>query len=567
MSAARELVAGGLNVVVLEARDRVGGRTLTKVVDSSAGEGSPTASSTGSDDNTANGQPPKDQPRLWCDLGGSYVGPSQDNVLNLIDELKLKTYLVDDSLDIGYMKTTSDEQPDKAAYTSRFHPSKDIQFGTLLHWLDYVNLVRLLDQMGAEIPSEAPWLAPKAREWDSITFKQFIDNTAWTSKVADFFTNIFLPIDVCSESNEISLLWFLWYTSQCGGIGRTIATTNGGQERKVDGGTQQLSQRLVTLINANKPASRCKLLLRMPVCYIKQQQRQANKSAKSNKHHEQQQIEVGCLGGRKFVCDRVILAIAPHLWLKIHFEPSLPRDKLQLAQRSPMGCVGKVILYYDKPFWKDHNYSGCFLIDSARREKHPIILSLDETKPDGSQAAIIGFCGARGWHEMRNKSDLEVGQIVAQSYCLATAGLLKDFLAFKRVERFDWTSEQYSGGCYGSVQGPNTLTKFGPSIRQPVGGIYFAGTETATKWSGYMDGAISAGKRAAREVLFASGKLANQDDIWRHQEPPRPDNKPFEYPASYKWAPSVGASLAALGALSACLLALGVGFALARVRQ
>lgn len=37
-------------------------------------------------------------------------------------------------------------------------------------------------------------------------------------------------------------------------------------------------------------------------------------------------------------------------------------------------------------------------------------------------------------------------------------------------------------------------------LREPVGRLYFAGTETATEWSGYMEGAVEAGERAAREV-------------------------------------------------------------------
>ena len=38
------------------------------------------------------------------------------------------------------------------------------------------------------------------------------------------------------------------------------------------------------------------------------------------------------------------------------------------------------------------------------------------------------------------------------------------------------------------------------TLREPVNRLHFAGTETATEWLGYMDGAIQAGERAAREV-------------------------------------------------------------------
>jgi monoamine oxidase len=70
------------------------------------------------------------------------------------------------------------------------------------------------------------------------------------------------------------------------------------------------------------------------------------------------------------------------------------------------------------------------------------------------------------------------------------------------------------------------MTQYGRVIRQPVGRIYFAGTETATRWSGYMEGAVEAGERAAREVLNALGKVAKKD-IWI-QEPESKDVPPIE---------------------------------------
>lgn len=512
LNAAKELRSKGLEVLVLEARDRVGGRTLTKVEQSGNG-------------------------KFWVDLGGSYVGPTQNNLLNLIEELKLETYLVDDTKDIVYTKavaasgtpnakcrkqSTGGDKDDicKLELNSRFKPESDPPFGNLFHWLDYVHMIKVITSYGDQIPSEAPWLAPKAEEWDAKSYKQFVDEHTWTRRVRDYFNNIFVTIDVCCDANEVSMLWFLWYIKQCGGYGRSISTTNGGQERKIKNGTQQLSERLYELLGASK-----RVLLNKPVCCINQSRGPY--------------VQVTTLDGSHYRADYVICAVPPHLWLKIHHQPALPNVKNLLAQRSPMGQVGKVILYYERPFWKEQGISGCFMFDaeSKVRSKFPIILSLDETKPDGSSPAIIGFTGARGWFEMRNRSDLEVGKLVAESYAQATH--LEEFKNFIKVERFDWTGEQYSGGCYTSTHSMNTLFKFGPHLREPFGRIYYAGTETAIKWSGYMDGALSAGKRAAREVLHVKGILSEQE-IWTVE----PDNnivppKSFEYPRSHNYAPSI----------------------------
>lgn len=505
MSAAKELQAYGLDVLVLEARDRVGGRTLTKRTEI-GGDG-----------------------KFWVDLGGSYVGPSQDNILNLIDELKLETYLVDDSMDIGYLRANKratnnadvlskcQQAANNIKWRSRFNPLSDPSFGNLINWLDYVHMVKLIDSYGEQIPSEAPWNAPKADEWDSKTWKQFVYENTWTEPVRGYFTNVYVTVDVCSEAAEVSMLWLLWYVKQCGGYGRSVSTTNGGQERKINGGTQQLSERLQELIG------RQHILLNKPVCRIDQTLGPF--------------VVVSTIDGAHFKADYLICAISPHLLLKIHHQPSLPAPKNLLAQRSPMGQVAKVILYYERPFWKDYNFSGCFMFDSVDPSVQPVVLSLDETKPDGSHPAIIGFICSRAWFETRDKSDIEVGRIVARSYADLTK--LSEFMNFKRIERFDWTQEQYSGGCYTTTHSIYTLTKFGKHMREPFGRIYYAGTETAIKWSGYMDGAISAGKRAARQVLHITGNL-EEEEIWREEAesttvPPRP----FEYPTSHRYAPSI----------------------------
>jgi monoamine oxidase len=509
LSAARELLAYGLDVLVLEARDRVGGRTFTKQVDIPDQKSGATTK------------------KLWIDLGGSYVGPTQDCVLNLIDEFKLETYLVDDTMDAGYMRTnkmsTTKKRPskrqDNIERRARMPPgSAEPPFGNIFHWLDFVSMVRLIDSYGDEIPKDKPWEAPRAKEWDSKTWKQFIDENAWTQRVRGYFNRIFAEIDITCEANEVSMLWLLWYVSQCGGVGRAISLTNGGQERKIKGGTQQLSQRL------QEAVGRQRVLLNKPVHRIDQTQGPF--------------VIVNTVDGAQFKADYVICAVSPHLLLKIHHRPALPAGKNLLAQRSPMGQVSKVILYYDKPFWKDHGYSGCFMIDALDRAAQPVQMSMDETKPDGSFPAIIGFVAGPGWFEMRDKSDSEVARLVARSYADLTR--LEEFMDYTRVERFDWTNEEYSGGCYTTTHTINTLTKFGRYLREPFGRIFYAGTETAIKWSGYMDGAISAGKRAAREVLHMTGNL-EEDEIWRQEpESTTVPPKPFNYPKSYKYAPSLG---------------------------
>ena len=65
----------------------------------------------------------------------------------------------------------------------------------------------------------------------------------------------------------------------------------------------------------------------------------------------------------------------------------------------------------------------------------------------------------------------------------------------------DWVAEEFTGGCYGAFTAPWTPSRFGRALRAPVGPLYWAGSETARRWTGYMDGAIESGHRAAGEIM------------------------------------------------------------------
>lgn len=100
-------------------------------------------------------------------------------------------------------------------------------------------------------------------------------------------------------------------------------------------------------------------------------------------------------------------------------------------------------------------------------------------------------------------------------------------------------AEQYSSGCYTMTCGPGFLTRYGPYLAKPVGRVHYAATETASEWSGYMNGAVQAGERAAREILADLGKISARQ-IYQ-PEPVSVDVPPFEWPEPSfieKYAPS-----------------------------
>lgn len=445
LSAAKLLAEHEVNVLVLEARDRVGGRTYTvrnKHVD-------------------------------YVDVGGAYVGPTQNRILRLSKELGLKTYKVNvNERVVQYVKGKT--YPFRGAFPPVWNP---------IAYLDYNNLWRTMDNMGKEIPADAPWSAPHAEEWDRITMKELIDKICWT-QTAKQFAYLFVNINVTSEPHEVSALWFLWYVKQCGGTTRIFSVTNGGQERKFVGGSGQVSELIMRRLGD-------RVKLSQPVTCVDQ---------------SGDNIIIKTLNHDVYECKYVISAIPPTLTAKIHFNPELPSERNQLVQRLPMGAIIKCMMYYKEAFWKKKDYCGCMIIQD---EEAPISITLDDTKPDGSLPAIMGFILARKAIHLTKLQKDQRKKIICELYSKVLGS--EEALQPVHYEEKNWCEEQYSGGCYTAYFPPGIMTQYGRVIREPVGRIYFAGTETATHWSGYMEGAVEAGERAARSILNALGKATQQD--------------------------------------------------------
>ncbi|NXA11931.1 AOFA oxidase, partial [Sapayoa aenigma] len=208
----------------------------------------------------------------------------------------------------------------------------------------------------------------------------------------------------------------------------------------------------------------------------------------------------------------VISAIPPILTTKIHYKPELPPKRNQLIQRLPMGSVIKCMMYYKEAFWTRKGYCGSFIIED---EESPIGITIDDTKPDGSYPAIMGFILSRKAFKLAHLSKEERKKKICEAYAKALG--MKEALQVRTECMF---LPQYSGGCYTAYFPPGIMHSYGRIIRQPVDRIYFAGTETATQWSGYMEGAVQAGERAAREILYSMGRIS-KSEIWM----PEPESK------------------------------------------
>ncbi|XP_069672680.1 amine oxidase [flavin-containing] B-like [Periplaneta americana] len=501
LSAAKLLHERGVDVVVLEANDRVGGRTLT--VTPSVKDGEP--------------------PFGWIDLGASYVGPTQNHVLRLAKEFGCKTYACREDL-----KSIHYSQGRRNLYTSNW-PS--FWWSNPLAAWDLRSVVRKIDNMAHQVPVDRPWQAPHAVEWDQITLKDFIKRECWTSDAREFLDAMSAALNA-TNSHEMSLLFFLWYMHQGQGVDRIWQVRNGGQERRLVGGSQQLSIKMAQLLGE-------RVHLSHPVVQIR---------------YSGDGVMVKTLDGTIFNGSHVILANPPPTHLKIHFDPPLPTLRHGLIQRNSMGLVIKCIVFFKRDFWAKKGYNG--LVTCA--DGIEVIGYVgDNCKPNVTVYGLI--CFVNGKQAIRLQGMDQPARKAAVCRTLANFYGSEEALSPVHYAEKIWLEESYIGGCYTTYFAPGVFTKFGPAIREPIASkIFLAGTETALEWSGYMNGAIEAGERAAREVLHAKGKIP-RSEIWVKE--PESTEVPAK-PMDLTWLETSQPSIQTLFTITVLVVAVSIAYVL-----
>lgn len=426
LSAARQLDRRNVDVRVLEARDRVGGRTLTRDV---------------------GGEP--------VDLGAQWIGPGQQHVRGLVEELGVETF---DQHAAGraQFRTAGEVRRHDDAIRALGVPSQ----------LNLLLAIRRIGTLSRRVPPEAPHEAPRADAWDATTVATWRDRILRTEASRDAFDATFRAV-FGAEPKELSLLYFLFYVNAAGGFGSLTAVEGGAQQTRLAGGTQQLSEAMA----ADLPVH-----LESAVRAI--EQREAGVTVEA--------------AGLVVDADYAVVAVPPALAGRIRYDPPLPAARDGLTQRAPMGSVIKCVAAYEEPFWRGRGLSG-EVIDA----EGPVGLIFDDSPAGGSSGALVGFFLGDDAREWAGAAERERREVVAERFAAYFGPEARDPEAYAEHA---WANDPHSRGCYAGNPPPGTLTSYGEALREPVGRIHWAGTETATRWAGYMDGAISSGRRAAGEV-------------------------------------------------------------------
>ncbi|MFD4421020.1 flavin monoamine oxidase family protein [Agromyces sp. NPDC058484] len=436
LTAATRLKHAGRSVVVLEARDRVGGRLWTDDIDGA-----------------------------MLEIGGQWVSPDQDALIETLDELGLETY---ERYREGQNVYIS-ENGERRLFEGEIFPVPAKTEGEI------VGLIEKLDELVAEIDPDAPWAHPRAKELDEISFAEWL-GTQTDDEEARLNIGMFIAGAMLTKPDHaFSALQALLMAASAGSFSHLV-DADFILDRRVVGGLQQ-----VPLLLAEKLGDAVRL--GRPVRTVRWDPDAPERGV------------VAVTDDLEVHAKHVILAVPPVLISRVSYEPPLPRRQHQLHQHLSMGFVIKVHAVYETPFWRSAGLSGTAF--SPYELCHE---AYDNTNHGDSRGTLVGFV-----------SDEEADAVFTLPAEERKARILESLSHYYGEQALhpvvyyesDWGSEEWTRGAYAASFDMGGLARYGADLRTPVGPIHFSCSDMAGKGYQHVDGAIRVGREVAGEVLAA----------------------------------------------------------------
>jgi monoamine oxidase len=344
LAAARRLVAEGQDVVVLEARDRVGGRTEGHVLS----DGTP------------------------VELGGQWIGPTQNRMYDLVEELGLEPFRTHNDegellLDLGGRQTRLSSRRGATPRLGAFALA-DLAQG-LARFTRLANRVSLTE----------PWATPDAEVLDGQTFETWIRRNLRTPTGRSYFRVVCEAV-FAAESTDMSLLHALFYAHSGTDLETLISTDRGAQQDRIVGGSIRIAEAMAASLAE-------RVLLGDPVRTVAQ---------------DEHGVRVTTRAGESFTGSHVVVTLPPTLAGRLEYDPPLPSWRDQLTQRLPAGSVIKTYAVYDEPFWRAEGLNGQAVSDTG-----PVKVTFDNSPPSGTPGVLMGFVEAGDGRRLARRTPQE----------------------------------------------------------------------------------------------------------------------------------------------------------------
>lgn len=394
------------------------------------------------------------------------VGPLQTYVCSLLEELKIPVYP-----QFAEGVNIHDDGKRLSQYTGT------IPNISLFSLLDTHLLLGKLDRLARKIDLSADPLCSRANEFDGISVSEFCRRHCYTKQAQSLVTTATQMI-LGYESDEVSLLYFLYYCASAGGTRPLLDSDGGGQDSRMVGGTA----RLLSTLQDELLASSYDIQFNAKVEYV-------------NYECPDGFVSLHCSNGLAYSARQVIMCCPPCALARMEFTPTPPPWKLSMWTRCQMGNFTKVVVMYALPFWRSAGLSGSCVCEHTNVNR-PISGVFDYCDGDGGHAALCCFVGGATAISFAGLS-LEQQKISVVSHLvhLLGEGASKEHVIDFHV--MDWRHDPDAvgfggGGCPVDVPTLGFFRKHAQELRRPLKSpdacdvIHFAGTETALQWVGYM---------------------------------------------------------------------------------
>lgn len=431
--AARNLHRSGHNVLVIEAQERFGGRMYGRYLPS--------------------GQ--------WIDRGGQWVGPTQDRFLALLDEYDIRRF---PSPSEGLKVLIYNGKRYEFNGFFQGFPEGDVPGVSEAEWNDAMEAWQRFEALAKAFPPGHPRSDEQNRKLDRKTFAQWIEENTKTAFGNWYFSYMVRAVGHLgpAEPHQVSLLHVLW--------GQNCAPQSEHPEAELlHGGAGQIPEKIVAELGE-------RIRLGEPALRIL---------------HNASGVEVETAQGH-YTAKFAVVAMPPHLAGRIIYNPPMPPLREQLTQRLPMGCCVKILISYDRPFWREKGFAGIALGNGQWIE-----LCADSSDPETGVGVIATFVVGDRYGVWRPMSEGDRRMAVLSDLAIYFGD---EALSPSSYEEVDWPGEPWVGGGYAAFMPPGVWTSYGEALTAPVGRIHWAGTEMADRWPGFFDGAVRTGEAAAEAI-------------------------------------------------------------------
>ncbi len=476
LMAARTATAAGLSVTVLEARERVGGRTWNGLVEDEQG---------------------RDH---FIEIGGQWISPDQTRLISLVEELGLPTF--------------QRYREGKSVYLSpdgeRHVHDGDMPVSARTQ-AEMDRLIAELDTLAAEIGATEPWAHPRAAELDAIPFRMWLASLSDDQEAIDNVSIYVASGMLTKPSSTFSLLQAVLMAASAGSFSNLV-DEDFILDRRVEGGMQSVSRAMAAALGDD-------VVLGQPVRTLHwAEPDEATADAKNAvaadvrngvEHDGGPGRVLAVTDGLEVEARYAVLAVPPNLYSRISYVPPLPRRQMVAHQHLSMGLVIKVHAVYETPFWREQGLSGtCFgggrlvqeLYDNTNRGVND---AGGEAGIEDSFGTMVGFVSDVHAERMWELPEAERREEILAAMAEYLGPKAKEPVAFFLS---DMAAKEWTRGAYATSYDLGGLSRWGHLQNQPVGPIHFACSDIAAEGYQHVDGAVRMGEAAAQAIVHREGQ-------------------------------------------------------------